>query len=71
MVGIEVDGIMQRGRGYSRKASIEGSTSSMSREPKVPIFTGAPQGIGASPVTRFHERGYRVVANSRSIRAWK
>jgi NAD(P)-dependent dehydrogenase (short-subunit alcohol dehydrogenase family) len=40
----------------------------MSGEPKVAIITGASQGIGASLVTGFRERGYRVVANSRSIR---
>jgi NAD(P)-dependent dehydrogenase (short-subunit alcohol dehydrogenase family) len=40
----------------------------MSGEPKVAIITGASQGIGASLVTGFRERGYRVVANSRSIK---
>ena len=40
----------------------------MSGEPKVAIVTGASQGIGASLVTGFRERGYRVVANSRSIK---
>lgn len=41
----------------------------MSTERKVAIVTGASQGIGAGLVQGFHERGYRVVANSRSIRA--
>ena len=40
----------------------------MSGEPKVAIITGASQGIGAGLVTGFRERGYRVVANSRSIK---
>jgi NAD(P)-dependent dehydrogenase (short-subunit alcohol dehydrogenase family) len=40
----------------------------MSAEPKVAIITGASQGIGAGLVTGFRERGYRVVANSRSIK---
>jgi NAD(P)-dependent dehydrogenase (short-subunit alcohol dehydrogenase family) len=40
----------------------------MSGEAKVAIITGASQGIGASLVTGFRERGYRVVANSRSIK---
>lgn len=35
---------------------------------KVAIVTGASQGIGAGLVQGFLERGYRVVANSRSIR---
>jgi NAD(P)-dependent dehydrogenase (short-subunit alcohol dehydrogenase family) len=34
---------------------------------KTAIVTGASQGIGASVVTAFIERGYNVVANSRSI----
>jgi NAD(P)-dependent dehydrogenase (short-subunit alcohol dehydrogenase family) len=40
----------------------------MSGEPKVAIITGASQGIGAGLVTGFRERGYRVLANSRSIK---
>jgi NAD(P)-dependent dehydrogenase (short-subunit alcohol dehydrogenase family) len=40
----------------------------MSGEPKVAIITGASQGIGASLVAGFLEHGYRVVANSRSIK---
>jgi NAD(P)-dependent dehydrogenase (short-subunit alcohol dehydrogenase family) len=40
----------------------------MSAEQKVAIITGASQGIGAGLVTGFRERGYRVVANSRSIK---
>src|SRR5215510_6602526 len=40
----------------------------MSTERKVTIITGASQGIGAGLVQGFRERGYRVVANSRSIK---
>ena len=40
----------------------------MSTERKVAIVTGASQGIGAGLVQGFLERGYRVVANSRSIK---
>src|SRR6476619_6076272 len=39
----------------------------MNAETKVAIITGASQGIGAGLVRGFRERGYRVVANSRSI----
>jgi NAD(P)-dependent dehydrogenase (short-subunit alcohol dehydrogenase family) len=39
----------------------------MSAEQKVAVITGASQGIGAGLVRGFLERGYRVVANSRSI----
>ena len=39
----------------------------MSAESKVAIITGASQGIGAGLVRGFRERGFRVVANSRSI----
>src|SRR4029077_7910046 len=39
----------------------------MSVEHKVAVITGASQGIGASLVRGFLDRGYRVVANSRSI----
>jgi len=41
----------------------------MSGESKVAIITGASQGIGASLVQAYRARGYRVVANSRSITA--
>lgn len=41
----------------------------MSTERKVVVITGASQGIGAGLVGGFLERGYRVVANSRSIKA--
>ena len=41
----------------------------MSTERKVAVITGASQGIGAGLVRAFRERGYRVVANSRSIKA--
>src|SRR5579862_398736 len=39
----------------------------MTIEPKTVIVTGASQGIGAALVKTFLERGYSVVANSRSI----
>ena len=39
----------------------------MSTERKVDVITGASQGIGAGLVRGFLDRGYRVVANSRSI----
>src|SRR5215470_11609814 len=35
---------------------------------KVALITGASQGIGAGLVQGFRDRGYRVVANSRSIK---
>jgi NAD(P)-dependent dehydrogenase (short-subunit alcohol dehydrogenase family) len=40
----------------------------MHTEPKVAAITGASQGIGADLVRAFLDRGYRVVANSRSIK---
>jgi NAD(P)-dependent dehydrogenase (short-subunit alcohol dehydrogenase family) len=40
----------------------------MTAERKVAVITGASQGIGAGLVRGFLERGYRVVANSRSIK---
>jgi NAD(P)-dependent dehydrogenase (short-subunit alcohol dehydrogenase family) len=40
----------------------------MSTQRKVAVITGASQGIGAGLVRGFLDRGYRVVANSRSIR---
>jgi NAD(P)-dependent dehydrogenase (short-subunit alcohol dehydrogenase family) len=40
----------------------------MSTERKVAVITGASQGIGAGLVRGFLNRGYRVVANSRSIK---
>jgi NAD(P)-dependent dehydrogenase (short-subunit alcohol dehydrogenase family) len=40
----------------------------MSEQPKTAIITGASQGIGAALVEAFVGRGYRVVANSRTIR---
>jgi NAD(P)-dependent dehydrogenase (short-subunit alcohol dehydrogenase family) len=40
----------------------------MSAERKVAVITGASQGIGAGLVQGFLDRGYRVVANSRSIK---
>lgn len=40
----------------------------MSTERKVVVVTGASQGIGAELVRAFLERGYQVVANSRSIK---
>ena len=39
----------------------------MTNERKTVIVTGASQGIGACMVKTFLERGYSVVANSRSI----
>lgn len=39
----------------------------MSEERKVAVVTGASQGLGAGIVQAFRERGYRVVATSRSI----
>jgi NAD(P)-dependent dehydrogenase (short-subunit alcohol dehydrogenase family) len=41
----------------------------MSNAQKVAIVTGASQGIGAAIVQAFRSRNYRVVANSRSIKA--
>ncbi len=40
----------------------------MALEHNVAVITGASQGIGAGLVHSFLERGYRVVANSRSIK---
>ena len=40
----------------------------MNSKQKVAVITGASQGIGAGLVTAFRERGYRVVATSRSVR---
>jgi NAD(P)-dependent dehydrogenase (short-subunit alcohol dehydrogenase family) len=40
----------------------------MSKERKVAVITGASQGIGAGLVRGFLDRGYMVVANSRSIK---
>jgi NAD(P)-dependent dehydrogenase (short-subunit alcohol dehydrogenase family) len=40
----------------------------MNTERKVAVITGASQGIGAELVRGFLDRGYRVVANSRSIK---
>jgi NAD(P)-dependent dehydrogenase (short-subunit alcohol dehydrogenase family) len=40
----------------------------MSSNQKVAIVTGASQGIGAGLVKAFRDRGYRVVATSRSIK---
>lgn len=40
----------------------------MSTERNVAVVTGASQGIGAGLVRGFLDRGYRVVANSRSIK---
>lgn len=41
----------------------------MGTEQKVAIITGASQGIGAGLVKAYRDRNYRVVANSRSIKA--
>jgi NAD(P)-dependent dehydrogenase (short-subunit alcohol dehydrogenase family) len=40
----------------------------VSTEQKVALITGASQGIGAGLVQGFLDRGYRVVANSRTIK---
>jgi NAD(P)-dependent dehydrogenase (short-subunit alcohol dehydrogenase family) len=40
----------------------------MSTQQKVAVITGASQGIGASLVKAYRDAGFRVVANSRSIR---
>ncbi|MGO4775450.1 SDR family NAD(P)-dependent oxidoreductase, partial [Lysobacter sp. 2RAB21] len=40
----------------------------MSTQNKVAIVTGASQGIGAGVVQALRDRGYRIVANSRSIK---
>lgn len=40
----------------------------MSNEQKVAVITGASQGIGASLVAAYRERGFRIVATSRSIK---
>ena len=39
----------------------------MAVERKVAVITGASQGIGAALVQGYLERGFQVVANSRSI----
>ena len=41
----------------------------MNNPRKVAVVTGASQGIGAGLVQAFRDRGYRVIANSRSIQA--
>jgi NAD(P)-dependent dehydrogenase (short-subunit alcohol dehydrogenase family) len=41
----------------------------MSADRKVAVITGASQGIGAGLVKAYRERGYRIVATSRSIEA--
>jgi NAD(P)-dependent dehydrogenase (short-subunit alcohol dehydrogenase family) len=41
----------------------------MAEKLKVAVITGASQGIGAGLVRGFLDRGYKVVANSRSIKA--
>jgi len=40
----------------------------VSTQQKVVIVTGASQGIGAELIKAFHDRDYRVIANSRSIK---
>ena len=41
----------------------------MSTPNKVAVITGASQGIDAGLVKAYRDRGFRVVANSRSIRS--
>src|SRR5262245_39587127 len=41
----------------------------MKNERKVAVITGASQGIGAGLVRGFLDHGYRIVANSRSIKS--
>ncbi len=41
----------------------------MNTQDKVALITGASQGIGAALVKAYRERGYKVIANSRSIEA--
>ena len=41
----------------------------MKHDPKTAVITGASSGIGAALVQAYREAGWRVVANSRSIRA--
>ena len=41
----------------------------MKHEPQVAVITGASSGIGAALVKAYREAGWRVIANSRSIRA--
>jgi NAD(P)-dependent dehydrogenase (short-subunit alcohol dehydrogenase family) len=40
----------------------------MSTQDKVAVITGASQGIGAALVAAYRDAGFRIVANSRSIR---
>ena len=40
----------------------------MGTEQKVAVITGASQGIGAGLVQAFRDRGYSVIANSRTIK---
>jgi NAD(P)-dependent dehydrogenase (short-subunit alcohol dehydrogenase family) len=45
------------------------ASNTSSGHPRTAIVTGASQGIGADLVTRFLEKGYNVVGNSRAISA--
>jgi hypothetical protein len=49
-----------------------GSTTSsrlvMGSEQKVAVITGASPGIGAGLVKGYHDRNYRIIATSRSIK---
>jgi NAD(P)-dependent dehydrogenase (short-subunit alcohol dehydrogenase family) len=45
------------------------ASNTSSGHPRTAIVTGASQGIGAGLVTRFLEKGYNVVGNSRAISA--
>jgi NAD(P)-dependent dehydrogenase (short-subunit alcohol dehydrogenase family) len=54
--------------GADRSGASIGKDRIMDKERKVAIVTGASQGIGAALVDAYLERGYRVVAVSRSIK---
>src|SRR5579872_1133246 len=56
------------GRPHRRGKYLISRSCIMSTERKVAVITGASQGIGAGLVRGYLERGYRVVANSRSIK---
>src|SRR5262245_56690082 len=53
---------------YSSLAEHHDKETTMAEKQKVGVITGASQGIGAGLVRGFLDRGYKVVANSRSIK---